>query len=59
MKKNFYKEEKNKTDHTKFGGTVYISDFNTNHTNGNIAIRIANDQRFDEQCRKNLINRNF
>lgn len=59
MKTNFYKTKNNKTDHTKFGGIVYISDFNTSHTNGNIAARIANDQRFDKQCQKNLINRIF
>lgn len=47
------------TDHTKFGGIIYPSDYNTdnrgkNNTNGSpIAHRIANDSKFDKQCRKN------
>ena len=49
--------------HTQFGGFIYNSDFNTDYrgkvnTNGStIASRIASDQRFDEQCRKNIENR--
>lgn len=48
------------TDHTRFGGLVYASDFNTDirgkdQKNGSaIASRIVNDYRFDEQCRKNI-----
>ncbi len=38
---------------SKFGGVIYISDFNTEVPAGNIAKRIASDWRFDEQCRKN------
>jgi len=47
------------TDHTKFGGLIFPSDFNTdnrgkNNTNGSqIASRIATDSTFDKQCRKN------
>lgn len=46
-------------DHTKFGGLIYPSDFNTDYrgkdnTNGSqIASRIASDCQFDKQCRKN------
>lgn len=46
-------------DHTKFGGIIYPSDFNTDYrrkdnTNGSlIASRIHQDQKFDMQCRKN------
>lgn len=46
-------------DHTTFGGIIYPSDYNTdnlgkNNYNGSpIANRIANDNKFDEQCRKN------
>ena len=37
-----------------FGGIIYPSDFNTDYPSGhNIANRIANDLRFDLQCRKN------
>lgn len=47
-------------DHTKFGGLIFPSDFNTDYKgkdnkNGSIiASRIAQDQKFDNQCRKNI-----
>ena len=44
-------------DHRTFGGIIYPSDFDPCYTNGNIASRIENDKKFDEQCRKNLLNR--
>ena len=46
-------------DHTKFGGIIYPSDFNTDYrgkdnTNGSlIAQRIERDKRFDKQCKRN------
>lgn len=41
--------------HNTFGGLIYPSDFDTNHEGTrNIAERIVQDQRFDEQCRKNI-----
>lgn len=49
------------TDHTKFGGIIYPSDFNTDYrgkdnTHGStIASRIISDKKFDEQCRKNIL----
>lgn len=43
-------------DHTTFGGFIYPSDFDTNHTSGTIAKRIESDKRFDKQCRKNILN---
>ena len=61
MAKISYKTENYKTDHTKFGGLIYLSDLQTDHkgrdnTNGSsIANRIARDQRFDEECKKNII----
>ncbi len=63
MKETFNATGTYKVNHNRFGGFVYPSDFNTDHrgkvrTNGSaIATRIANDNKFDEQCRKNLINR--
>lgn len=57
MAETFYKRKPYKPDHTKFGGVIYYSDFDTNYPSGNIAERIEKDRRFDEQCRKNLINR--
>lgn len=46
-------------DHSTFGGFIYLSDYNTDNsgkinTSGSpIAYRIANDNKFDKQCRKN------
>ena len=63
MNKTFYRTGRYKVNHNQFGGFIYPSDFNTDHRgkehrNGSaIAIRIANDSKFDEQCRKNIINR--
>ena len=61
MTEKFYKTRFYKVDHTTFGGIICVSDFNTDYrgkdnTNGStIASRIAQDQRFDEQCRKNIL----
>ncbi len=50
-------------DHTRFGGIIYPSDFETewhgkkNRDFSMIASRIAGDKRFDEQCRQNIQNR--
>ncbi len=52
MKKNTYK-----TDCTRYGGRLYVSDFDTSYPNGRIAERIVIDSKFDEQCRKNIANR--
>lgn len=49
--------------HTQFGGYIYASDFNTDYrgkdniNSSTIASRIAQDQKFDEQCRKNIESR--
>ncbi len=46
--------------HTSFGGYVFPSDFNTDNRGKDdpkgspLARRIASDQRFDEQCAKNI-----
>ena len=46
--------------HNQFGGYIYNSDFNTDYRGkdniygSTIASRIAQDQKFDEQCRKNI-----
>ncbi len=44
---------------TNFGGLIYPSDFNPNCrvTLADMAERIARDQTFDEECRKNAIAR--
>ena len=50
-----------KTDHSRFGGRIYLSDFETDYptTMSDIAARIVSDLKFDEICRKNLTNRNY
>lgn len=50
----FTKEELHKT----YGGEIYISDFEIGHSKSpnHIANRIAKDKRFDEQCKKDLLN---
>lgn len=58
LKTNFYKP-----DHTRFGGMIYLSDFETEwkgkkcQNSSMIASRIAGDMRFDQQCRQNIQNR--
>ncbi len=50
-------------DHSKFGGYVHSSDFNTSYrgkdnTKGSsISRRIESDFQFDKQCRRNIENR--
>lgn len=59
MTKSINRTKIQETDHTKFGGLIFPSDFNTDYRgksskNGSaIANRIASDYKFDEQCRKN------
>ncbi len=59
MQETYNRQRIMRTDHTKFGGVIYPSDFNTEsrgkpRVNGSlIASRIAQDQRFDDACRKN------
>lgn len=59
MTKILYQSKIYKTDHTKFGGIIYPSDFNTDCRNkkfqngSTIASRIACDAKFDKQCEKN------
>lgn len=51
-----------KADNSTFGGIIYQSDFETDHKCNSksnnpvstIAQRIMSDQRFDEQCKRNI-----
>lgn len=58
MTETFNKYGFYKVNHTKFGGIIYPSDFDTNHKNTNnfygspIASRIVSDARFDKECKK-------
>lgn len=54
--------ENYKQDHSRFGGTIYLGDFETdyrgdNHELSTIAQRIASDMKFDERCKRDAINR--
>ena len=65
MTETFQKVRIHTTDHTKFGGYIFPSDFNTdnrgkNNTNGSfIAIRISEDELFDLQCKMNKEGKNI
>lgn len=55
--KNYYTQS-NYADHTTFGGTIYLSDFETDYVgksqkDSSIARRIMSDWRFDQQCKRN------
>ena len=59
--KTFYKTENYSVDHSTFGGTINFSDFCTDchrsEKSKSWAERIVSDWRFDEQCKKNALNR--
>jgi len=54
------KYETHEVDHTRFGGVIYLSDYNTDYrgkdnTRGSqIAKRIISDRNFDYRCKKNI-----
>ena len=58
MQKTYNRQSIMQTAHTTFGGIIYPSDFNTEsrgkpRVNGSLtANRIAQDFRFDEECKK-------
>lgn len=61
MEKNYINNYK--ADHTRFGGTIYLGDFETdyrgdNHELSTIANRIATDMKFDERCKRDAENKN-
>lgn len=61
MEKNYINNYK--ADHTRFGGTIYFGDFETdyrgdNHELSTIAQRIASDMKFDERCKRDAGIRN-
>lgn len=62
--KNYYTTSSNYADHTRFGGLINYSDFNTNHRGNDqrrssIAEQIASDWKFDNECRQNIENRKW
>ena len=61
MTRNYYTTGSYNPDHTTFGGTINFSDFCTDNNRSekskSWAERIVSDWRFDEQCKKNALNR--
>ena len=63
MTRNYYATRNYEINHTTFGGIICESDFNTEFRKDNsrlgssIANRILSDWKFDEECRKNIENR--
>lgn len=63
MTGNLYTTGTYQADHTRFGGFIYPSDFYTDYrrkshaSSSAIANRIANDIKFDVQCRNNIVKR--
>lgn len=57
MNKTFYRIPCNSADHTRFGGRIFISDFDRKSSLTEIAGRIVSDFCFDRECEKNAKNR--
>lgn len=57
MTENFYRTRKVNVDHSTFGGDITLFDFEGHQTLTSMADKIASDFRFNERCRKNIINR--
>ena len=61
MTRNYYRTGNYKPDHSTFGGIINFSDFCTDYNRSekskSWAERIVSDWKFDEQCRKNALNR--
>ena len=62
MTRNYYTTGSYNPDYSTFGGTINFSDFCTDHHRSekskSWAERIVSDWKFDEQCKKNMKNRN-
>lgn len=56
--RNYYTTSSNYADHTRFGGNIYNYDFDGYTSMSDIATRIISDRKFDEQCKKNIEQRN-
>lgn len=59
MKRNYYRTENYKTDHSTCGSLIYNYDFDGYVSISTIAERIISDWKFDEKCRKNIINKKY
>lgn len=57
MPETFYRTGIYKVNYSEYGGRICVSDFDKKTTLSDIASRIVCDQKFNEQCRKNILNR--
>lgn len=57
MKRNFYRTNTYRADHSTFGGKIYPSDYDGHRSISDIAARILSDWKFDRECRQNGENR--
>ena len=61
MTRNYYTTGNYNPDYSTFGGTINFSDFCTDHHRSekskSWAERIVSDWKFDEQCKKDALNR--
>ena len=58
MTKNYYKTGNYKQDYSTFGGVIYNYDFDGYISMRDMAERIISDWKFDEERRKDVLNRN-
>ena len=62
MTRNYYTTGSYNPDYSTFGGIINFSDFCTDHNRSEKSKswteRIVSDWKFDEQCKKNMENRN-
>lgn len=59
MTRNYYRTENYKTDHSTCSSLIYNYDFDGYVSISTIAERIISDWKFDEKCRKNIINKKY
>mgnify|MGYP003409057620 FL=1 len=55
--RNYYTTS-NYTNYSIYGGRIYDYDYDDYTSMSDIASRIATDMKFDDQCKKNIENRN-
>ena len=58
MKRNYYRTGNYKTDHSTCGSQIYNYDFDGYVSMTSMAERIISDWKFDEERRKDVLNRN-
>ena len=59
MTRNYYRTGNYKTDHSTCSSLIYNYDFDEYVSISTIAERIISDWKFDEKCRKNIINKKY